>query len=341
VTSTRPEPGTTAAGRHAPPRSGLARTARYAPPAAALVATAVLVPLVVVAPGLAGRVGTTVLVLGLLLGLPHGALDVDHLHRTLVGPIGHRHRRRRLVLLAAGYATATGAVLALWWAWPLPVLLVLLGLTIAHFGTADLAVLRSSGAPTPRPPWVGVLTLGGLPVVAPLALHPTDTTPLLDALTGGHAQVVHYTAVAVLPLVAAATVVVLVTAVGHRDLETAANVTTLGLLMCLVPALPAFGVYFAAWHALRQTCTQLEETGATTLGVRRARSALARQAALPTAGALTLIAGLLWVGGGTLTAASLALLLAITVPHSLTQWWTNHHSTPTPSGTRISTEVHP
>jgi hypothetical protein len=91
-------------------------------------------------------------------------------------------------------------------------------------------------------------------------------------------------------------------------------------VVCLVPALPAFGVYFAAWHALRQTCTQLADTGAPALGVRRAGRVLARQAVLPTAGALTMICALLWAGGGTLTGASLALLLAITVPHTLTQW---------------------
>jgi Brp/Blh family beta-carotene 15,15'-monooxygenase len=297
----------------------VARTARYAPPVVALVATAVLGPLGAVSPDLGLRVGTGVLVVGLLLGLPHGALDVDRLHRALLRTSpGHPHRR--LVGLVAGYATVTGVVLALWWAAPLAVLLVLLGLTIAHFGTADLAVTRWAGALIPGPSWVGVLTLGGLPVVVPLALRPATTTPLLNDLSGGHAPTVHAIALAVLPLVAVATATVLVTALRRRDLPTAATVTALGLLVCLVPALPAFGVYFAAWHALRQTCTQLADTGAPALGVRRAGRVLARQAVLPTAGALTMICALLWAGGGTLTGASLALLLAITVPHTLTQW---------------------
>ncbi len=324
MTTVRSRPEPTAAGRHVPPRSGLARTARTAPPVAALVATAVLVALGVLDPALATPVGAGVLVAGLLAGLPHGALDVDQLRHTLL-EVGGDRSHRGLAVLVAGYATATGVVLALWWAAPAPVLLVLLGLTIAHFGTADLAVTRWAGTPTPGPRWAAVLSLGGLPAVTPLALHPTETAPLLDALSGGHAPVVHHVAVAVLPLVAAATATVLVTAVRSRDLRAAGTVTALALLMGLVPALPAFGVYFVAWHALRQTCTQLADAGASSLGVRRAGRRLARQAALPTLGALALVTVMLWAGGGTLTAASLALLLAITVPHTLTQWSLTRH----------------
>lgn len=83
----------------------------------------------------------------------------------------------------------------------------------------------------------------------------------------------------------------------------------------------AFGLYLGGWHALRQSAQLLRERGSAPTPLRATAAALARRAAAPTVAALAVIASMaLWYGMD-LPAADLALLLAVTVPHSVVSAW--------------------
>lgn len=279
----------------------LARACRRVPLLAAATAVVVLGLLRALTPGAFDVLGPAVLLTGLLLGLPHGAVDVA---RASGGaPL------RRQAGPALGYLGLTLGVLALWWWQPLPVLLGLLAITIIHFGHTDLSAQRWARAEPPRGDVRTAATVfarGGPPVLLPFALWPAQTRPLLDLLTSGHAEVVTTVSRWALPLLALA-----------LALAAERETVLLVVLFVVAPPLAAFGVYFAAWHAWRQTLQLLATETPQPPSVRAALTRFARTAALPTATALVGLGVLVALWGTGIPAAYLVLLLAITVPHAL------------------------
>ncbi|GLZ56300.1 Brp/Blh family beta-carotene 15,15'-dioxygenase [Actinomycetospora sp. NBRC 106378] len=309
------------------PGAGTVPTAVAVPlrAATAVSVSAVAVVLVVglVVPGVWERWGWLPFAVGLLVGIPHGALD--HLVPWWTGATARRPG------LLAGVLSAYVALAVLTFVaarlWPVPALVGLLVGSAVHFGSGETAVqaLRSGRPAGPTPRWVAP----GLATVAvPFLAWPTTVRPVLDVLAPGSAAVVlDPTALLVVGTGTAVAVVVTLAAdllAGRR--AAAGELALLTALFLVVPPLPAFGLYFGAWHGLRHLArlVALDPGNAGDLARRRLARPVGRvlrQAALPTAAVLAVLVVLLAVPGlagraaAGLVPAGLALVLALTVPH--------------------------
>ncbi|SCL23994.1 beta-carotene 15,15'-monooxygenase, Brp/Blh family [Micromonospora nigra] len=281
----------------------------------ALVVAVLAVELVV--PGGWGDADRALLLAGLVVGVPHGALD------HLVPRIVLGRRAPHPALLAAGYATLVVVVFLAFRALPGVGLLAFLLLSVAHFGTGETAVadLRAG-----RPPQAAPLTaaaFGATVVLLPLAAHPTEVGPLVAALSGGAAGLTPGQAragvAAVLTLAALAGVRLL----RRGDHAVAAELALLVTLVLVVPPLAAFGAYFGGWHAPRHLARLVAADPVNAADLAAGRLArplgrLARQAAPPSLAALGALA-VFWLAADWPESAATALMLvaALTVPHAL------------------------
>lgn len=293
--------------------------------------------------------------LGLLLGLPHGA--VDHLVPAWV-----RARRTPLPATAAllvGYVATAAVMLVLLRRYPLPGLLVFLAASLLHFGTGEVQYDRLRTHPAPlrrrRPPTAGapvrtaaaaalqVLGWGGISVLLPLACWPAQVRPVLEALAPGSGRLllapdVRHAAAAVVLAAAGLTVA---RALRQRRYRPAAELSLLVAVFLLVPPLFAFAGYFGAWHSTRHIVRLLAADPANTddLAAGRLAPALrrfARAAAWPTAAALLALLALVAAthGAQAYLAADLTLLAALTAPHMLLVGWLDRQTArpTTPAG---------
>ncbi|MGY2065697.1 beta-carotene 15,15'-dioxygenase, Brp/Blh family [Blastococcus sp. SYSU DS0619] len=281
----------------------------------------------VVVPGGWGTTGSaTVLVAGLLLGLPHGAVD----HLVPAWRLGWPLTRR--LLFGAGYAgLAAGAYVAFRTA-PGPALLLFVLVSAWHFGTGETAFadLRAGRPVRTRP--VPALVLGGLVLLVPLlrglGAPGSDTGALAAAVAPGWGGVPPAAATAaVAVLTGAGGVLAIVLARRHRWLEVGETVLVAAVAL-VVPPLAAFGVYFGAWHSVRHVARVVAEdpaNGSDLVAGRLARPLrrFALAAGAPTAAVLLVLAVLWSAAGGWrgLVATDLPLLAALTLPHVLVVGW--------------------
>ena len=269
------------------------------------------------------RASVAIAAAGALIGLPHGAVD----HVVPGWLAGRRLSPRWLAALLTGYlgAVAAGAV-ALRTA-PAATMIVFLAVAAWHFGRGEVAA-AAEAAGRPVPPagqeLLPTFASGLVPVVLPLMLYPRVSRPVLAALAPdlpSPGAELRATAAAVVCAVVAAAVIQLLRAGRRGD---AGELLLLTATFAVVHPFAAFGVYFGLWHALRHTARLVDLAsagGAVRIGFRR----VAVQAAVPTAGALVVLAGV-WVtartavtspsGGSSLLAAELATLAALTFPHA-------------------------
>ncbi len=276
-----------------------------------------------------GDLAWVLLVAGLLLGLPHGA--VDHLLP------GYRlgWRLPRLAGFALGYAVLAAAGWLLFRAAPGPALLVFVALSAWHFGTGETAFadLRA-GRPVQRSATAGAV-LGCLVLLVPLVRGAPGTATVVAAVVPGSDGVLPGAAattvlVTVLPAAGALAVERLL---AGRFLE-AAEVGVLLTLVLVAPPLAAFGVWFGAWHSVRHLARVVAEdpANATDLAAGRLAAPLRRfavAAAPPTAAVLAVLA-LLWSaaeGWHGLLATALPVLAALTLPHALVVTWLDRATT--------------
>ncbi|MEW2375539.1 Brp/Blh family beta-carotene 15,15'-dioxygenase [Micromonospora sp. NPDC047812] len=288
--------------------------------------------------GLAGLGGSPgFLIVGLLLGLPHGA--VDHLVPAWLSARA-RPLSARVALLAA-YTAVAGAGLAAFRAAPDLALVGFLVMSVVHFGTADVAFHAERDRRPVRPRAVGqlaagavdavtsVLAYGGPPVVVPLALWREQVDPLLAAVAP-QAPALLSDEVRTLAL---ATVLCAVAVTAFRDVragrarDAVQPVLLVGLFGTVPPAL-AVGAYFAAWHSCRHVARLLRHDPRNTADLAAGRVGpplrrFARQAAAPTAVALAaLIALVTWPGHrADPLPATFAVLAALTLPHAVLVAW--------------------
>jgi beta-carotene 15,15'-dioxygenase len=171
----------------------------------------------------------------LLLGLPHGTLDLALIRQS--------YRTKNMIGVVALYLGFAAAMYAVWQIEPIIALAVFFGLSISHF-TEDWAGRLSPFIA--RGIAVALLT-------APAILH-HETLRLLFAMLVGasHAALVTYAAILVAPLA------VVVASVGIVSLwidehQTLAIATTLSLAgMIFLPPLVGFAAFFCLMHSPTQ-----------------------------------------------------------------------------------------
>lgn len=269
---------------------------------------------------------------GLLVGVPHGA--VDHLvPEWLLG------RRLPWPQAAAGlvaYVVMAASFFGLLRAAPLPSAVVFLVVSAAHFGAGDVEfhALRAGAAPRYRMLAVAAF---GLPTVAlPIAVHAEQVEPVLMVLAPRLAALV--TPEVRVLLLAATLLAAVVTgrqALSAGDTRAARDLAVLVVVFGVAPPLAAFAVYFGFWHASRHVARLLSldprndhDLANGLLGPPLRR--FARLAALPTGVSLIVLAGLWWGAGGAegLVSAHLGLLAALTMPHVAVVSWLDRTGRP-------------
>lgn len=265
-----------------------------------------------------------VLAVGLLVGLPHGAVD----HLVPSWEAGEGVGRPSFVLVAGYVAIAAVAFTALQVA-PLTVAAGFLVVSAWHFGTGDVVVHERDAGRLPVPRWVAAVAFGLPPIALPIAVHADTVAPVLTGLAPGLAVLtddgVRATMLAVTILFVAVVAFVALTAG-----RTAMVVDLLVLLVTFVltPPLLAFAVYFGLWHAARHVARLLELDPRNDAELARGLvlaplGRFARSAAWPTLVSVVVLLGLWWGAGGAqgMVEAHLGLLVALTMPHvGLVAW---------------------
>ena len=318
-------PGTTA---DAP--APLDRPARAAT-TASVTAAALAVGTEVVVPGGWGAAAEAVLVGGLLLGLPHGAVD----HRVPAYRL--RWRPLRLALFALGYAALAGVAYAAFRAAPAAALAVFVAVSAWHFGSGETAFAELRAGRPVRGRAAAAVVVGAVVLLVPLARGLADPDGQAAALVGGLVPGWSSPAPVVLQII-----VVLGTAgvaglgialLRRRRWLEATELAVLLVLVLAAPPLVAFGVYFGAWHSVRHVARMVAEDpgNAVDLADGRLAAPLARfaaAAALPTVAVLAALAVLWSAVGGLqgLVVTSLPLLAAVTLPHVLVVAWLDHQA---------------
>jgi Brp/Blh family beta-carotene 15,15'-monooxygenase len=260
---------------------------------------------------------------GLLAGLPHGAVD----HLVPWWSAGRERDPVRLAGVLVAYLAAAIGVFAAARTWPVPAVVVLLVGSAVHFGTGETAVqdLRAGTPSSAFPRWIAY---GAATVVLPVVAWPERVRRVLDVLAPGSPDVVLHPGVLVAATVVTGVAVLGTVVVDVRGRRWAA-IGELGLLVALflvVPPLPAFGVYFGAWHGLRHLMRLVAADPANTSDLRagclaRPVRRLAVHAAPPTLAVLAALGALVLAPGwfphvvDGLVSAGLSVVLALTVPH--------------------------
>ena len=296
-----------------------ARTPLRTATAVSLGAAALALAVEVLVPGGWGTAAEPVLIAGLLLGLPHGAVD----HVLPDARLGPSLRRRAAVGgLYAGLAVLTYVAFR---AAPGPGLAVFVALSVWHFGTGETAVadLRS-GSPVRRRPGAA-LVLGSVVLLVPLARPSPEAAAVVAAVLPGHPGDEPLLPPQVVPVVVAAAVLLGAALLLRRRRLEALELGVLLAVALLLPPPAALGVFFGAWHSLRHVARVVTEEAAGASPGRPAAALLRflRSAALPTAVALgaLLVLERLAGGGEGLVAALVPVLAALTVPRALVVAW--------------------
>lgn len=235
----------------------------------------------------------------LLLGVPHGSLDVV-LARRLLGVAGIKG----WAVFSLVYVGLAALVVALWFALPTLFLCAFLGFTVLHFG---------------GDPETGVSRLerglyGGAVLVLPALWHGAELERLLGLVSGPASAAL---VAPVLSLIAAPWLVatILACALEAKERPVAAmELLALAAVSVTAPPLLAFAVYFCAMHSPRHILR-------TVAGLRaeEVRSALA-MAVWPTIAVLALAYSVGTLAGGIpLETRTMQLvfvgLAALTLPH--------------------------
>jgi Brp/Blh family beta-carotene 15,15'-monooxygenase len=258
---------------------------------------------------------------GLLAGLPHGAVD----HRLAAGLTGWPP-----LVVGAVYAGVAALAWLLISTTGLVALIPVLALSLVHFALGELEVVRATTGWNPSTPAaVAVAVAGTGALLLPLARADEQLvavagsiSPHLGALLG--AELSRAALVAVWGLAAAGASVAALLA---RQPVVVLDIVLVGLLGAVAPPLVAFAVWFGGWHALRH-CARLltvDPPSAALLALGhpgRAVGELVRAARWPSLAAVAVLAALVVASATAADPAAavgttLVVLLALTVPHML------------------------
>ncbi len=235
----------------------------------------------------------------LLLGVPHGALDIVFVQQRT----GIRSAAG-WSLFTIAYLAAASLVVILWWASPGVFLVAFLIASALHF----------SGDPEGKTPLAMRLLYGGAFIFCPLTLHAAEVEQLFAFLAGGPAAQTIVVALqwAAWPWVAAMGAAAMVSA--SRALPRSIELVSLAAMLTVAPPLIGFTLFFCGMHSVRHVLRTRDYASAGTWGH------LVHIAAWPMAGTLVGIALAGWLSDGMSFDARLAQLLfvglaALTVPH--------------------------
>lgn len=231
----------------------------------------------------------------LVLGLPHGALD-------MVSLLGAGSRTRAI----ACYLALAGAMASLWWLVPGMALLLFFGLAIAHFGEDW--------------PGPGLIAHGGALALlaAPLLFHRGEIDALFTVIAGPAAippLANSLLMVAPVAIAAGLTGCALLWSANRRMLAASSAAALAG--MVLLPPLAGFALSFGLFHSPRQFARGLA-------GLRWRTSSLVPVAGA-SAAAMLLVAAIARLGVPHLLSAGVlrgtfVVLSVLTVPHMMLPW---------------------
>jgi Brp/Blh family beta-carotene 15,15'-monooxygenase len=169
----------------------------------------------------------------LLLGLPHGALDVE-LARHL---LRRRWRKSWFTIFAIPYLTLAGGVLLAWHFLPVLTLGFFLAMSVLHFGEDRRLNL-----------WQ-VMAKGGAPIALPILFHPAETVALLNVFAqaplGNFALWLNVAAYLWLGLFG----ILSLWSFNRQAGILLREVIVLALLYAVFPPLPALTLYFVCYHS--------------------------------------------------------------------------------------------
>jgi Brp/Blh family beta-carotene 15,15'-monooxygenase len=258
-------------------------------------------------------VSPAIAVVGIVIGIPHGA--VDHLVPGLASRRCLGLTQRALVV--GGYVLiAAVAALALVRARDLSLTIFFL-VSALHFGWAETTYAAERGGdPVPRlrHGWLDAVVHGSVIVV--LLLWSTEAhsalQPLVPTLLNWVSAVPTSWAVDAAVIVCGLAATRLV---AQRRLIEGVELIAVLALFLIVPVLAAFGVYFGLWHAVRHTSRLMDM-----LGPGRPLpfqfKAFARAATLPTSAALIVLMALFASRSNIgVVMTGVSMLLALTFPH--------------------------
>lgn len=259
-----------------------------------------------------GPIPAVLALIALALGIPHGAAD----HLTLVHALSWRGWVRLVIIYVSIAAVAALLIIA----FPVIGFILVLAMTVWHFGTGDVqatAELAGKAPVTGKFRILYALALGSAPVLLPLTSPAALSTvvSLEPALASIYSNpVTTITRIVVLTLI----VLTLVTLIYRRDLRGAFELFTLAVLGLVASPFIAFAVYFGFWHASRHTARlALVTTGAINV---RSLAAVTKIGIPSLLGFIAILAGLtIFLGNNSLTGTvlwiGLALVWGLTVPH--------------------------
>lgn len=240
------------------------------------------------------------LALAVMVGLPHGAADLDA-GRSAFRSCGRAWWQPFLLV----YLGLVGLTLAAWAIAPFATLGAFLLLAAYHFGEQDAA-----GSPVAD--WLAALAHGGAVIVVPTIAHPQAVEQIFAVLVGADAPTL--TRLIAEPIAAAWLAIVAAQAwrnTRNGSWRASVDLVLVTMLFAAAPPLVAFALYFAFLHTPRALMDQYQR------GRRPVRPG-------PMAGltALACLLGLaIFLAGHTLTIeagvvrTSFLLLSALTVPH--------------------------
>jgi len=259
-----------------------------------------------------GPIPAVLALIALALGIPHGAAD----NLTLVHTLSWRGWIRLGVIYVSIAAAAAMVIIA----FPEFGFVLVLAMTVWHFGTGDVEATAELQGVAPITGTFRIfyaLALGSAPVLLPLTSPAALSTvvSLEPRLASIYSSPVTTT---IRGIVFVLIVIVIVALINRRDLRGAFELFTLAVLGLVVSPFIAFAVYFSFWHAARHTARLAEvSSGVITF---RSLAAVTKIGIPSLVGFIAILVGLIvfW-GPGALTGSvlwiGLAIVWGLTVPH--------------------------
>ena len=237
----------------------------------------------------------------LLLGVPHGALDI-----VFVRQLTSIRSAAGWSLFTAVYLAATASVVVLWWIAPGCFLAAFLLLSACHF----------SGDPEGETPALFRMLYGSAIIFCPMTLHAVEVTQLFASLAGMPAAQVIVAALqwAAWPWVAAISLAAIAGA--KRAPARSIELVSITALLTFAPPLIGFTLFFCGMHSARHVLRTRDYASEGTLGP------LLRIAGWPMLATVAGVAIAWWLSDGKPIDMRLSQLLfvglaALTVPHMI------------------------